>query len=613
MRNILSILFIFSAFIATAQTATISHFTFKKLATSRVQTKSDDFNARLISLEAPHPGGSSYRDYLEVVKQQIPEKKYNAGSSVSYKKELIAKPFLQNNFKGNPYNGIPNDNHIAISNDGKIVSVINSSIFIYDESGTLIQNMSLKSFTDTLGFNESQYDPKVVYDNKSDRFILAILNGRYDSTSAILWAFSQTNDPTGDWNLYAMSGNPLNDSSWSDYPMLSVSNDEVFFTINLLKNGGTWQNSFKQTVIWQIDKNKAYAGEELDTRLYSDINYEGKNLRNICPVKKGSSVGNDDCYFLSNRNFSIESDSIFLLHINGKKDDSKTELSINLLKGDQPYGVPPAADQTILHGLQTNDARILDAFIEQDEIWFVNNSVYPENNFAGIYFGKHKLNSTTVQATYIGSDTLEFGYPGIAFTGTDDAIEAMIVSNHSSKDHFPGCGIFYCTNQGISDYKVIKEGDTYINIINGDQRWGDYIGIQTKYNNIGEVWISATYGHKQNNSITKNQYGTWIGRLDKYGLNSVEEPKHNNSANTYPNPAINQVTVLFTAKNTTYASFDIYDMNGRMIHHISNDKLKKGENAYNFSVNPLQSGQYFLVITDLSKQEIIVREAIIVQ
>jgi hypothetical protein len=80
-----------------------------------------------------------------------------------------------------------------------------------------------------------------MYDPKADKFVLMCPVGFVDSTSKIIVGFSQTNDPNGNWNLYTLPGNPLNNNLWSDYPMISMTEKELFLSINLLYND--WDSS----------------------------------------------------------------------------------------------------------------------------------------------------------------------------------------------------------------------------------------------------------------------------------------------------------------------------------------------------------------------------------
>ncbi len=66
--------------------------------------------------------------------------------------------------------GVPSDNAMAISNDGFIVSAINTNVQFYDTNkDTLIKKMSLRQFAWGLdGVNSHQYDPKAIYDPVND-------------------------------------------------------------------------------------------------------------------------------------------------------------------------------------------------------------------------------------------------------------------------------------------------------------------------------------------------------------------------------------------------------------------------------------------------------------
>ena len=191
----------------------------------------------------PKPGMSTEEDdsELNVVKARVhaipaapqPQNKQGGGSSLKAPYELI-------NFEGNTYdNGIPDDNNIAVSDSGKILSAMNSTLNVYDSAGNLIKNISLGAFSNGLGLSQGKYDPKVIYDESADRFIAVCLNGTSDSTSYAIIGFSQTNDPAGNWNLYKISGNPLNDTTWSDFPIIKITQNELFLTLNALHNNST--------------------------------------------------------------------------------------------------------------------------------------------------------------------------------------------------------------------------------------------------------------------------------------------------------------------------------------------------------------------------------------
>jgi len=600
-----------------AQEITSTNFTFSKQGTVAINEVTDDYYQGLFSLEAPMPGSHSAKAHLAAIKQHIPAKIYRKTPASANKKAKPLHPFILRNFQGNPYkNGVPMDNSMAISKDGKVISVINNSIFIYDTEGTKLSSSSLAAFADTLKIVGRKFDPRVIYDPDQDRFILTYLAGSTIAQSMIILAFSQTNDPAGDWNLYSLPGNPLNDESWSDYPMISITKDEFFLTMNLLKEGGSWQTSFKQTVIWQVNKKEGYDGDDIKSKLWSGINFGNKPIRNLHPVKGGSAIYGPNMYFLSNRNFDLKNDTIFFLELTGKQDDVNTKLNIDFLLSDSTYGVPPLVNQPQeRYYLQTNDARVLDAFLENDQILFTSNSVNFSNNLGSIFFGHISTVSTnpSLKAQVYHSDTLEFGYPGIAFTGDKDNMNAIICMNHASKDVYPGCGVTYYDGNTFSDFVVAKEGTDIIKVLGGSERWGDYIGMQPVYGEIGKCWMAGTFGKP--GSGLNTEYGTWISEIQKYGYNNIEVPtvEKQTPASVYPNPVnpYQWVNLEFEMEEAEVLSYSIFDMNGKEVQLLMRDKTKKGRNLFTFDASPLEAGTY--IIKASSTQGTLFTEQFVVQ
>ncbi|MBU1718200.1 MAG: hypothetical protein KKA07_03915, partial [Bacteroidetes bacterium] len=462
----------------------------KEINVSSIRT---DWFVSFRNLEKPLVGNNGYKRMLEAAKLEI-SRRYPRRTdrySPSYTNFTTDTPIVHRNFEGNVFsNSVPNDNTMAISNSGKLVSAINTNIRFYDIAlDSLEATISLTAFSDTLQLNNSQYDPKLIYDPSEDRFIIVYLAGNKDSTSNIIVGFSTSPDPTQTWNLYYLPGNPLNDTSWSDYPAIGLTGDELFITMNLLENEGEWQTAFKQSVIWQVNKFDGYAGTTLNTLLWTDIVFGGTNIRNMHPVRGGSQLYGPDMYFLSNKNFAIQSDSIFMIHIDGNISGTP-QLTVDLLHSDVAYGMPPVARQTGIHTLETNDARMLGAFIENSNIQFVFNCVDTTTGFAGFYHGviSDVGGANTVSGNIISDTLLDFGYPNIAYCGDGAGDNRSVITfNHSGTAEYPGFSAMYYNGSGVfSKYTMIARGNTYINVLSGAyERWGDYSGIQRKYNETG--------------------------------------------------------------------------------------------------------------------------------
>ena len=215
-----------------------------------------------------------------------------------------------------------------------------------------------------------------------------------------------------------MAGSPFGPGEWTDYPMISITDTEVLLTINLIEDNSGWIDGFRQTVLYQIDKERGYAGEDLEFRTWSDINFDGKPIRNLHPVKSADEILESDSYFLSNRNFDLENDSIFILKLNSDRNDPDVALDIQVRTSDTAYGAPPNGLQSSGGDLQTNDARVLDAFRLDDHIQFVSNSVDPATGKAAIYHGQINNLNTTMDVTgnIITHQTRDLGYPCLLYT-----------------------------------------------------------------------------------------------------------------------------------------------------------------------------------------------------
>lgn len=611
------ILFILASNIALSG-MTQAHYDFKNYnfaVSAKVIPRqvNQDWLFELQNLEAPFQGNTTYKYYLEQIKRQV-EAKYDSKGFISSGVDQLPDysvdtPIVTYAFEGNAYSSsVPNDNTMAISNDGIVVAAINTNIIFFDtKSDSLLKTISLSAFSDTLAnISTHQYDPKAIYDYQHDRFILVYLAGSgTDATSNIIVAFSSSSNPMDEWFLYSLPGNPLLDTSWTDYPAVSLSNNELYITGNLLKKGnGSWQTSFKQSVIWQIDKSVGFSGDSIQLGLYTGIGLNGIPVRNIHPIRGGNQFYGPEMYFLSQRNFDIENDTFFLIKTSDLLGSQINRLDLTAMRSDQKYGVPPNAKQTNNRRLATNDSRVLGGFFQNGLIQFVGNSVDTLTGHASFYHGIFNplQKEKQIHLNIFTDSILEFGYPNISYCGTtSESKHAMISYNYTADVVFPGMGAMFYENENLYSKPInLKSGETPIYILTGTQRWGDYSGSQPKYNKPGEVWVAATFGKLIG---SKRGYGTWISSLKS----SVEDivvipPGEKIVSNFYPNPLIDQKASLdFVLTQEETISIEIVDMSGKIVAILYEGKAKQGRNVMSFSTISLSNGVYFVIIKNESE------------
>jgi hypothetical protein len=98
------------------------------------------------------------------------------------------------------------------------------------------------------------FDPRAHYDPYGGRFIHVALSDAQHANSSILVGVTQTNDPTGAWNLWRVDADPGN-TLWADYPNLGFNKDWIVVSINLY----TMANNFQRTDIYVFDKANLYS------------------------------------------------------------------------------------------------------------------------------------------------------------------------------------------------------------------------------------------------------------------------------------------------------------------------------------------------------------------
>ena len=509
-------------------------------------------------------------------------------------------PSIVKGFAAHFPNGTPNDNDIAVGNDGSIVSVINSNIALYNDTGRSIAIKSLSFFAQSLGTLNRTYDPRALYDPSTDRFIIVFLQGSTSADTRIITAFSKTNNPNGEWNFYVIPGNVFGDSSWSDYPIISISDNELFITINRLKDNTSWQEGFIESVIWQVNKKDGFAGDSLRQKGYYNIKHNNKSIWSICPVKGSNYTSGPNHYFLSVRPSDLSNDTVFLHEITNTL-NANPELKTTILKTNIPYGLQPNAPQPSGQYMQTNDARVLSALKHDNTIHFVGNTINHPTFAPSVHYGRITLSAgtPTINSKIITYDSMDIGYPSIAYAGGGYKLDQtmFIAFSHVSKTKYPGnSAVFVDRNGELSAPIHIKIGEGSINVL-GDtiERWGDYSGIQPKYNQLGECFLSSSYG------IADGRHRTWIAHIKSNDplLGLTNQPAQNNNALTvYPIPTSEYATTEFELKTSMLLTFTLIDVQGKKTEALLINKGKPGLNRFTFSTSQLASGTYILNISN---------------
>lgn len=566
---------------------------------------------------APAPGGPSYKDFI--ASQKAKQDYRNFPTSKSAAKTMTTptpvKGFGTSLYRltpaGNPYDytgGIPNDNAMAISKDGILCAAVNSIFWALDlNTGELLMPgpIGLKSLQQMAGGTafENYYDPKLIYDPTLDRFVLVFLKDNDAANSRIIVCFSSTNNPADPWHVYRLDGNPLNNNRWTDFPAISLSETGLVVTANLIIPGVSWQVGFDGSVIWHLDKMAGFDGEEVNATVYTQISHDGKFTRNLHAVRGHDNIA-DQLQFLSNRNFDLQNDTIFLITLNEGQD---TTINTQALISNIPYGVPPNGKQgdtdttDATKGLQTNDGRVLGAIQKDNWIQFVSTTAHGNNANAGIYHGfiaDAQSSNPTITARVFYHPDRDYGYPNIAWTGAHTSqIQCLIGFNYTSIDGHPGVGAVQLGNDTTFSEPIdLKAGTTYVDRHSDSyERWGDYFAIQNMYDQQGqiipsEVWMSGFYGDGP------QQNRTYIAQV--FGQDTIVPP-HPDGGVAFPNPIVEGklLTVQFNLEQEQNIEAQLFSANGQFIQNLTSRLLPSGPAELLIDMNGLSQGTYVVRIT----------------
>ena len=566
---------------------------------------------------APAPGGPSYKDFI--ASQKVKQDYRNFPASKSTAKTMTiptpVKGFGTSLYRltpaGNPYDytgGIPNDNAMAISKDGILCAAVNSIFWALDlNTGELLMPgpIGLKSLQQMAGGTafENYYDPKLIYDPTQDRFVLVFLKDNDAANSRIIVCFSSTNNPADPWYVYRLDGNPLNNNRWTDFPAISLSETGLVVTANLIIPGVSWQVGFDGSVIWHLDKMAGFDGEEVNATVYTQISHDGTFTRNLHAVRGHDNIA-DQLQFLSNRNFDLQNDTIFLITL---LEGADTTMNTQALVSNVPYGVPPNGKQgdtdtlDATKGLQTNDGRVLGAVQKDDWIQFVSTTAHGNNANAGIYHGfisNAQSSEPKVTARIFYHPDRDYGYPNIAWTGVHTSqIQCLIGFNFTSIEGHPGVGVVQLGNDTTFSEPIdLKEGTTYVDRHSDSyERWGDYFAIQNMFDQQGqvipsEVWMSGFYGDGP------QQNRTYIAQV--FGQDTIV-PLHTDGGVAFPNPIVEGklLTVQFNLEQEQHIQAQLFNSNGQLVQNLTRRLLPSGPAELLMDMNGLAEGTYIVRLT----------------
>ncbi|WP_336114299.1 hypothetical protein [Streptomyces sp. PTD9-10] len=170
--------------------------------------------------------------------------KHGPGQTGGNRAEMPTAPPSQGSFEGlgEPCCIRPPDTHGAVGL-GHFVQVVNGTGFgVFRKSdGALLKKVSFASFFKYTA--QTIFDPRIVYDKKSNRWVISAAAFPENSTvQKVFFAVSTTSDPTGSFFVYTFDP-PESSGEFYDFPQLGLSQDAVIVTANVFDSAENYVRS----------------------------------------------------------------------------------------------------------------------------------------------------------------------------------------------------------------------------------------------------------------------------------------------------------------------------------------------------------------------------------
>jgi hypothetical protein len=149
---------------------------------------------------------------------------------------------------------IPPDTDGAVG-PSHIVDVINERIRVQDRLGSTLTTLTFAGFWAASGYTDV-YDPHVFYDPYGQRWIFVAASDPGLATAGVVLATSQTTDPNGKWDLYAVRVDPTG-KLWGDFPTFGFNKNWITVGVNLYPVAA---GNFGGVNVYAFDKADLYGG-----------------------------------------------------------------------------------------------------------------------------------------------------------------------------------------------------------------------------------------------------------------------------------------------------------------------------------------------------------------
>jgi len=438
---------------------------------------------------------------------------------------------------------IPPDTMGAVG-PNHLVVMLNSQVRIQDKSGAVLGTVSLSNWwTAGSGLTGSPYDPRIIYDSLTGRWMAVVdANARSVTDSRVWLAVSETGDPTGVWLYYELNmESPNSNALWHDFPDIGTNRHWIALTNNMYDDG----DSFAGLGLIVLDKTTLggvltcyYWNQGFD----SWGGYSGFTMRPALTFDPA-----EDVLYMVDGNYwadyplgSPATGLIRLSRITGTPATGPTCSHVPDAAGPAPgsglfwttesydpwFQINASQPGTVLR-ISTNDTRILNAVFRNGRLWFTHTGGFPNIGGSGVGLDRTvacwyevaplelQTDGAPVQqsGTFNGGSDVHYFFPSISVNRTNDAVVGFTRSSPSLYAEAALSGRRGTDPAGAMDaVTTIKAGeDSYVKVFSGTRvRWGDYSATCVDPVDDRTFWSIQEYADLDVGPLPNDdRWGTW--------------------------------------------------------------------------------------------------------
>ena len=428
---------------------------------------------------------------------------------------------------------IPPDTHGAVGPNHLMVT-LNTQVRIQQKNGNPILTTSLSSFWGDAGGLSGVFDPRVLYEPYSGRWIAVACDDKQVSSSALLVGVSQTSDPTGNWYLYRLDADPA-DLLWADFPSVGFNRDWIVVQVNMYEHCG--ESSCSDTIDNDGDGKTDESGPFNRSQIYA---FDRRDLHVGAPARftffSQSSIGGTqvpaatydsslpEAFLLQNWNSSFQGSGFLRLYRISGPLGSETLTPIAFPSTPNPWDFGPPGDADFapqlgsVRKIDTGDPRMHSVVYRNGTIWGAQMVYLPAGGAptrTAVQWWQLTTDGSVLQRGRIDdpSGGSFVAYPSIAVNRNNDALIGY--SRFSAAQYASGNYAFRAAGDPpgtVQSDVALKAGEApYYKVFRDQNRWGDYSATVVDPINDVDMWTIQEYAATP--QAGSDRWGTWWGRI----------------------------------------------------------------------------------------------------